>query len=129
MAVGTPVLVNAQSEVLVDHCRKSNAGLYYADRWEFTEALKLLMKDSALRAAMGRNGKAYVAQNYRWSTILRKYDKLFAALADPSREVADRERPRDYRQPDRRPQDRDRDRDRDRFRNRGNDRNRGRARR
>ena len=42
MAVGTPVLVNARSEVLVDHCRQSNAGLYYADRWEFTEALKLL---------------------------------------------------------------------------------------
>ena len=81
MAVGTPVLVNAQSEVLVDHCRKSNAGLYYADRWEFTEALKLLMKDAALRAAMGRNGKAYVAQNYRWSTILRKYERLFAAAA------------------------------------------------
>jgi len=127
MAVGTPVLVNAQSEVLVDHCRKSNAGLYYADRWEFTEALKLLMKDSALRAAMGRNGKAYVAQNYRWSTILRKYDTLFSALADPAREGADRDKPRDYRQPDRRPQDRDRDRDR--FRNRGNDRNRGRSRR
>jgi len=129
MAVGTPVLVNAQSEVLVDHCRKSNAGLYYADRWEFTEALKLLMKDSALRAAMGRNGKAYVAQHYRWSTILRKYDTLFSALADPSREGADREKPRDYRQPDRRPQERERDRDRDRFRNRGGDRNRGRSRR
>jgi glycosyltransferase involved in cell wall biosynthesis len=129
MAVGTPVLVNAQSEVLVDHCRKSNAGLYYADRWEFTEALKLLMKDSALRAAMGRNGKAYVAQNYRWSTILRKYDALFSALADPSRESADRDRPRDYRQPERRPQERERDRDRDRFRNRGQDRNRGRSRR
>ena len=34
-AVGTPVLANARSEVLVDHCRKSNAGLYYADRDEF----------------------------------------------------------------------------------------------
>ena len=32
MAVGTPVLVNARSEVLVEHCRHSNAGLYYADR-------------------------------------------------------------------------------------------------
>ena len=34
-AVGTPVLANARSEVLVEHCRKSNAGLYYADRDEF----------------------------------------------------------------------------------------------
>ena len=44
-AVGTPVLANARSEVLVEHCRQSNAGLYYADRWEFTEALKLLIDD------------------------------------------------------------------------------------
>ena len=51
-----------------------------ADRWEFTEALKLLMKDSHLRAAMGRNGKAYVNKHYRWSTILRKYERLFQAI-------------------------------------------------
>ena len=37
-AVGTPILANARSEVLVDHCRQSNAGLYYADRDEFVEA-------------------------------------------------------------------------------------------
>ena len=41
-AVGTPILANARSEVLVDHCHKSNAGLYYADRDEFIECLKLL---------------------------------------------------------------------------------------
>lgn len=117
MAVGTPVLVNARSEVLVEHCRRSNAGLYYADRWEFSEAVKLLMKDASLRAAMGRNGKVYVSQNYRWSTILRKYERLFTALADSSRESSDRDRPRDYRQPDRPRQDSG-NRDRDRFRNR-----------
>jgi glycosyltransferase involved in cell wall biosynthesis len=137
MAVGTPVLVNARSEVLVDHCRKSNAGLYYADRWEFTEALKMLMRDARLRAAMGRNGKIYVSQNYRWSNILRKYEQMFSALADSSRESGDRDRVRDHRPPDRpRPQDRppqgdrgrDRGRDRDRFRGRGRDHQRGRPR-
>ena len=59
-AVGTPVLANARSEVLVDHCRRSNAGLYYADRDEFVEALRLLVGDHRLRAAMGRNGRDYV---------------------------------------------------------------------
>jgi glycosyltransferase involved in cell wall biosynthesis len=127
MAVGTPVLVNARSEVLVDHCRQSNAGLYYADRWEFTEALKLLMRDRGLRAAMGRNGKAYVNGRYRWSTILRKYDRLFARLTGSSAETPpDRDRPREAeRRPDR---DRDRGRDRDRSRFRGRDRHRGRPR-
>ena len=109
MAVGTPVLVNARSEVLVDHCRQSNGGLYYADRWEFSEALKLLMRDSNLRAAMGRNGKLYVNRHYRWSGVLRKYERLFARLVGPGAEpVAVRERPRE---PERRP-DRDRDRSR-----------------
>ncbi len=84
-AVGTPVLANARSEVLVEHCRQSNAGLYYADRWEFVESLKLLMRDPKLRAAMGRNGKAYVNRHYRWSTIISKYERLFARLRGPKK--------------------------------------------
>ena len=60
MAVGTPVLVNGRSDVLVDHCRKSNAGLYYTIRDEFIEALKMLLADERLRAQMGRNGKEYI---------------------------------------------------------------------
>jgi glycosyltransferase involved in cell wall biosynthesis len=79
-AVGTPVLANARAAVLVDHCRKSNAGLYYADRWEFEEGVKLLLKDEALRKSMGRNGKAYVSQHYKWSTVLNKYERLFGRL-------------------------------------------------
>jgi glycosyltransferase involved in cell wall biosynthesis len=79
-AVGTPVLANARSDVLVDHCQKSNAGLYYADRDEFVEALKLLVGDHRLRAAMGANGRAYVQKNYRWDVILQKYERMFTKL-------------------------------------------------
>ena len=79
-AVGTPVLANARSEVLVDHCQKSNAGLYYADRDEFVEAMKLLVGDHRLRAAMGTNGRAYVRKNYRWDVILQKYERMFTKL-------------------------------------------------
>ena len=79
-AVGTPVLANARSEVLVEHCRKSNAGLYYADRDEFVEALKVLMADGRLRARLGRNGRDYVRTNYRWDVILAKYERMFSRL-------------------------------------------------
>ena len=79
-AVGTPILANARSEVLVEHCRKSNAGLYYSDRDEFTEALKLLVADPRLRAMLGRQGRAYVRTNYRWDVILAKYEKMFTKL-------------------------------------------------
>jgi glycosyltransferase involved in cell wall biosynthesis len=79
-AVGTPVLANARSEVLVDHCQKSNAGLYYSDRDEFNEALRLLVADQRLRAAMGANGRDYIRHNYRWDVILAKYEKMFLNL-------------------------------------------------
>ena len=85
-AVGTPVLANARSEVLVDHCLRSNAGLFYADREEFVEALKLLLADHGCASAMGRNGKEYVRRNYRWDVMLSKYDRT--AREDP--EVARR---------------------------------------
>jgi glycosyltransferase involved in cell wall biosynthesis len=80
MAVGTPVLCNGRSEVLVEHCVKSNAGLYYNDRDEFVEAAKLMLADERLRRAMGRNGKEYIKRNYRWDVIMSKYDRLIAAV-------------------------------------------------
>ena len=83
-AVGTPVLVNARAEVLVEHCRRSQAGLYYADRWEFVEALKLLMREPELRVEMGRNGQRYISRNYRWELILQKYDRLLNRIKGAS---------------------------------------------
>jgi glycosyltransferase involved in cell wall biosynthesis len=79
-AVGTPILANARSDVLVDHCQKSNAGLYYADRYEFDECLRMLVADQRLRASMGANGRDYVRRNYRWDVIIGKYEKIFTVL-------------------------------------------------
>ena len=63
VAVREPVAAGARShggrhagalqrarEVLVEHCLKSNAGLFYADRDEFIECAKLLLADERLRA-------------------------------------------------------------------------------
>jgi glycosyltransferase involved in cell wall biosynthesis len=81
MAVGKPVLCNAHADVLVDHCRRSNAGLFYSSREEFVECTHLLLADGGLREQMGRNGKTYVTANYAWSVIMAKYDRLMGALA------------------------------------------------
>ena len=78
--MGTPILCNARSEVLVDHCLRSNGGLFYADRDEFVEALKVLMAEPQLRARMGRSGRDYVRTNYRWDVILTKYERMFTKL-------------------------------------------------
>lgn len=80
MALGTPVLCNARADVLVEHCRRSNAGLFYANRDEFVECATLLVADNRLREQMGRNGRAYVARHYHWDVIMSKYDTLIAAL-------------------------------------------------
>lgn len=80
LAVGTPILCNARSDVLVDHCLRSNGGLFYADRDEFVECLKLLVADERLRAGMGRSGREYVRRNYRWDVVLGKYDRMIARV-------------------------------------------------
>ena len=79
-SVGTPVLANARSAVLVEHCVKSNGGLYYAERDEFVEALSLMVRDERLAAALGRNGRDYIRSNYRWDVVLGKWDRLFAKI-------------------------------------------------
>ncbi len=82
-AVGTPVLANARSDVLTDHCQRSNAGLYYADQDEFVECLKLLIDNAGLREVMGRNGRAYVQAHYSWDIVLGKYERLIEAVRVP----------------------------------------------
>src|SRR5207249_4179501 len=57
-----------------------NGGLYYADRDEFVEALKLLVSDPSLRRALGANGRDYVRRNYRWDVVLAKYEAMLAKV-------------------------------------------------
>lgn len=80
LAVGTPILCNARSDVLVDHCLRSNGGLFYRDRDEFVECMKLLMADARLRAAMGKSGREYVRRHYRWDVVLGKLDRMIARV-------------------------------------------------
>jgi glycosyltransferase involved in cell wall biosynthesis len=80
MAAGTPVLANARSEVLVEHCLRSNAGLFYENRDEFQACLSLLLDDAELRAGMDHNGRDYVRRHYRWDVVLGRYERLFAQV-------------------------------------------------
>jgi glycosyltransferase involved in cell wall biosynthesis len=75
-AVGTPVLATARNGAAVDHCRRANAGLYYANREEFVGALRAIMTNNRLREALGRNGRRYVQQHYRWDAVLARFEKL-----------------------------------------------------
>jgi len=88
MALGAPVLAGSASPVLVDHCRRSNAGLFYSGDAEFAEALDLLVKHEPLRRSLGENGRRYVAASYRWDAVMARYQGLIAAVsgeASPNR--------------------------------------------
>jgi glycosyltransferase involved in cell wall biosynthesis len=76
LAVGTPVLACARNEAAVEHCRHANAGLYYQNREEFVEALRLLMTNTRLRERLGENGRQYVRQHYRWDAVLGRFERL-----------------------------------------------------
>jgi glycosyltransferase involved in cell wall biosynthesis len=81
LALGTPGLVSARSPVLEEHCRRSNAGLFYADGDEYVEAVGLLARDDGLRAALGANGRRYVEAEYRWEAVLGRWRAMVGAAA------------------------------------------------
>lgn len=72
----TPVLVNGRCEVLRHQCRQSNGGLYYNNTAEFGAALQTLLAAPALRAALGRQGRAFAEARYSWDVILDVYRQI-----------------------------------------------------
>lgn len=75
-AVGTPVLANARNEAAVDHCRRANAGLFYATRDEFVDALRLIMSNTRLRERLGENGRQYIRQHHQWDAVMGRFERL-----------------------------------------------------
>jgi len=81
-ALGVPVIVNGRCDVLAGQCRRSNGGLYYTNRDEFVESLRLLRSNEALRASLGSNGRSYVTKQYDWGNVTRGYVDFFRATLD-----------------------------------------------
>lgn len=79
-AVGTPALASARNEAAVDHCQRADAGLYYADRDEFVETLRLLTVNDRVRERLGENGRHYISQNYRWDAVLGRFERLISRV-------------------------------------------------
>jgi glycosyltransferase involved in cell wall biosynthesis len=79
-AVGTPALARASNAAAVEHCRQGHAGLYYGNREEFVEGLRLLMTNGRVRAQLGESGRQYVEQHHRWDAVLSRFDRLVARV-------------------------------------------------
>ena len=86
MALGKPVLVNGNCDVLEGHVKRSDAGFYYRNFFEFEGELNWLLDPSnaATVSAMGQNGIKYVDENYSWKEIVRGYTELCQKVIDRS---------------------------------------------
>ncbi len=80
-ALGRPVLANAMCDVLKGQCLRSDAGLYYGNYDEFTEALRAIEHNPWLATTLGRNGRRFFREQYDWPVIERKYLDMFERLS------------------------------------------------
>lgn len=76
LAVGTPVLASARNSAAVELCQRANAGLYYATREEFVEALRVMMTNTQLRERLGENGREYIRQHHQWDVVMARFERL-----------------------------------------------------
>ena len=81
---GSPVLVNGHCEVLKAQCRRSNGGLWYANRVEFEACLRFLLNDADTAVQLAQNGQKYVMQRYSWERIVSVYMKVFDTELSPA---------------------------------------------
>lgn len=80
-ACSRPVIANSASDVLTEHCRLSNGGLYYADESEFTEALDLVLNHPSLGRSLGENGCRYIQDYFTWDKVMSRLDDFLQNLA------------------------------------------------
>ncbi len=81
MQAGVPVIVNAKSEVLLDHIQASGAGFAYKNGRELKKVIDYLLKISPeKRQKIGEKGKKYVRAHFRWESILEKYEQAFEVI-------------------------------------------------
>jgi glycosyltransferase involved in cell wall biosynthesis len=77
---GVPAIVNGRCQVLAGQVRRANGGLAYRSAAEFDEALRYLLTHAAEREALGKQGLAYVEQEYRWPTVLGRVEALLTEV-------------------------------------------------
>ena len=75
-----PALVTAGCNVLVGHCRRSNAAMYYNGYYEFEGCIDYLLSHEDECRAMGENGVKYVDTNYSWKNIVERLNGIMTSL-------------------------------------------------
>jgi glycosyltransferase involved in cell wall biosynthesis len=71
---GLPALVNGRCAVLHGQIIRANGGLSYRYPGEFAASLTYLLNHPGVARQLGRQGLAYVDQEYRWPHVMRKVE-------------------------------------------------------
>lgn len=79
MALGIPVVVNGQCQVLKGHCERSGGGLAYKNREEAVKCLEMLEKGRN-REEMSNKAKIYVMRNYQWDKVVDRMRSFLQEL-------------------------------------------------
>jgi glycosyltransferase involved in cell wall biosynthesis len=82
---GVPALVNGRCAVLKGQALRSNGALYYQSSEEFGRGLDYLLNRPELARQLGEQGRAYVAREYRWPTVMEKLETFLGSLAPKAR--------------------------------------------
>lgn len=76
MALGRPVLVNGDCEVLRGQCIRSNAGLYYTNYAEFEKMMYYMLTNIPAYEQMAQNGLEFVKSAYSWEYVVESVSSL-----------------------------------------------------
>jgi glycosyltransferase involved in cell wall biosynthesis len=74
--LSAPVLVRSSSAVLRGQTTRSKGGLFFDSDEEFERNLGLLLDNPALRNDLGASGYEFVRANYRWDSVLDRFESL-----------------------------------------------------
>ena len=83
-AQGTPVLVNRDCSVLMEHIDISGGGLGFGSVDEFIQSFNELYRNKRKRNRMGRNGFDYVSEFYSWDVVIKKISDVIREIVSLS---------------------------------------------
>ena len=79
-AQGRPALVQGRCAVLAGHARRSGAAIPYSGFAQFEAAVDAFLERGQVADAMGAAGRRYVTREYRWETVLDRYERFLEAV-------------------------------------------------
>ncbi len=82
---GTPVIANADSDVVSWHVERSQAGLTYRTPTELVECLRFVASQPEVAEKLAVSGRRYVLDNYEPTTVL---DRMEASLLEWTKPVS-----------------------------------------